>query len=912
LYAVVRAFAEDPNARAAIDDVLGSWRLPRQMGAAMFDSQDPTRQFRPGTWVIAEVDGQFAATLGAQYGYDFNWIRRVGLQGLSGDLGMKIQAAVEIELGFSASGKYLLIVSRDSLDEQKKVARMRLHKMSTKGMSFALDAYLEAQGSTGKLLPDQLDQLISGLFATAAPQVVEDLKILRQIGDPTAPLNKLGGDFLVDFANKELSQIVNMKERFEEAQRRILSFLDVWDGLGAKSSGILLNAVKSGSPEFVQIVKDLAASDVDIKGTLEKELGKVDFFRTPIGQLIESQAATSTLALLQSAPELQQVGALAKQIKSVLDGNVLSQLTKFVDEKFGLDKVRTLTLDQLDTRLKEKLSAFLAKPLDNPGLQKIRAIIGELEKKADKLYAEALKAVNDKYIFSVHATYQKTTAKDALLDVSFDFGANPGLTDALQAAIGGDFKALLKSAVAEPETGITINAATLTHAVTRNTHVDFTLPYFSGSGDRLNEAIAKLDFKAEDGGLYLFDLTASDEQTQVRNNRSRWSSRLAVSMKLAAQASGIRDYGDVQKVGESMTISYGFKRAIPAMTTAALLHQLSPLQRAYLPNEFGVPGKLSLSDWITDLDKLMDTVEQNATGQLGNTLLSFQLSAPGRVLASWLSASTNENDPLYLQMSRNIQTTLKRLIPYCYFQDLNNYKGGNSAAAAVLLYGTIPAINSIHLESDQPVADAHPSPYWDVFNADLVEAMATKSVPCLQSFAKAVGNVNTLLKSIEGLKDEAQFYEDDQIAKLRAEALGGVGLHLLINSILFTEAEVIKSAVTAGKTMASFRSKPADSLEHLADFGHQLAATFNGKLTDLFNPKDEPDLLRNFSLLVFVEASRALANLGATQPSATLDIAILRSKNARDPVPFPPNQFPNNDPVPSEDIGVEQRILSLT
>ena len=911
LYAVVRAFKEDPKARMAIDDILFSWRLPRQVNAAMFDGTDAGRQFRPGTWLIAEVDGQFAATLGASYGYDFNWIRRVGLQGLSGDVGLKIQAAVEVELGFSASGKYLLIVSRDSLDEQKKIARVRLHKMSSRGVSFALDASLSVQGSTGKLLPDQLDQLISGLFGTTAPQIVEDLKILRQIGDPAAPLNKLAGDFLVDFAQKELSTVTDVQQKFDEAKKRVVGFLDIWDQLGPKSAGILWNAVKKRDPNFVKVINGLADVNASVQDILEKEFAKVDFFRTPTGQLIEAMAATSTLAMLQSQSELQKIGELATRIKSVLDGNVLSQLTRFVDDKFGLDRIRTLTLDQLDLRLKEKLSDFLARPLDNPGLQKVRGIISELEKKADKLYAEALKALNDKYTFHIHATYQKTTTKDALLDVSFDFGQSTELSEALQTAIGGDFQAVLKAAVA-PNSGVTINAATLTHAVTRHIHVDFNLPYFSGSSDHLNEVMAKLDFKAEDGGLYLFDVTAVDEQTQVRNNLNRWSSRLAINMKLAALAgSGIRDYGDLAKLGESMTVSYGFKRAIPAMTTTALLHQLGALQPSYFPNEFGVPGKPSLLNWVTDLDKLFDEIESNGTGQLGNTLLSVQVTAPGRVLASWLAAPANDKDPAYLQMSRNIQSALKRLLPYCYFQDLTRYKGGNSAAAAVLLYAAIPPINSIHLESGQPIADSHPSPHWDVFDVELVRAMANKSVLCIQNFAKSVGNVNTLLQSIDPLKSHAQFYADDQIGKLRAEALGGPGLQLLINSILFTEAEVIKSAVNAGKAMADFRTKPADGLEHLVDFSHKLTVSFNSHLTDLFNAKDEPDLLRNFGLLVFVEASRALANLGAIQPSASLDLAVLRTKNAKGAVPFPPEGFPNNDPVPAENIGVEQRILAL-
>jgi hypothetical protein len=85
---------------------------------------------------MAEVDGQFAATIGAQYGYNFNWIHKVGLHGLSGDIGLKIQAAVEVELGFSASRKHFVIVGRDSLNAADEILRVRLHKISKRGFSF--------------------------------------------------------------------------------------------------------------------------------------------------------------------------------------------------------------------------------------------------------------------------------------------------------------------------------------------------------------------------------------------------------------------------------------------------------------------------------------------------------------------------------------------------------------------------------------------------------------------------------------------------------------------------------------------------------------------------------------------------------------------------------------------------------
>jgi hypothetical protein len=908
LFAFIRAFKQEPKARQAIGDVIEGWCLPRQV--------KDQNALKPGSWAVAEVDGNFAATLGAQYGYNFNWIRKVGLQGLSGEVGLKIQAAVEVQLGFSAGGKYIIIVGRDSLDPADGTIRVRLHKLSQKGLSFALNAALGVTGTTDKLLPDQMDQLIAAMFGTSTPQIVEDLKILRSVADPSVPLNKLAGDFIVDFAQKELSTVVDMKARFDQAKNRIVHFLDVCDGLGAKASSILWDAV--GNPAlkeaFAKSINALAAPEADRKKLIETELSNVDFYRTPIGQFLESQATDTVLAMLNNNPELARIQEIAVKVKEVLDGKVLDQLTKFVTDKFSVEKIRNLSLEDLDKRLKEKLADFLEKPLDNAGLQEIRNTLNELVKKADKLYAEAIKALNKTYKFKLHAAYQKTTTKDALIDASFDFKQNADLASALAGAIDGDFQKLL---VNSPP-GVKINTAAMTHGVTRQSSVDFNMPYYASSAAGLNQALAKLHVKAEDGGLYMFDLQASDRQTMIRNNQNRWSSRLAVCMKLASLAgSSIRHYSDMAKLGEDTTVGYSFRRAIYQMKTASMLHQIAPLKEAYFPDQFDVAGRPSLLDWVTDLDKYFDTIENNGTGRLGNTLLSMELSLPGKVLTGWLSAPADERNPAYLAMSIGIQTALKRLIPYCYFQDVKRCVGANSFAAAVLTYAAIPPSNSLQIGYNNAlVPEAHPSYYWDPFDGKLFDAMAPNNPKTVQNLAAALVGIRNLLASTEGMQGDADYYKPAHLGEILRAATSGAGLNWLRNSLLYTEAEVLKSAVNAGKDMAKFRQssgqKPAEALERLAEFGHHLTEAFSGKLTDLFNASDEPDLLRNFGLLVFIEASRYLrADSEMIRPAAAVDVAILRTKNDKGPIVFPPDKFPDNDPVPAENIGIEQRILSV-
>src|SRR5262249_42108322 len=166
----------------AIEQTIKSWMLPRQV--------DSVTNLEPGTWIVAEVDGEFGAKIGAQFGYDYSWMRNVNLQGLSGDVGLRIAASAAINVGFDISGKYLIVVARESLDNANQVARVRLFKMSKKGWNFALNASVGVTGSTGKFLPGELDDFIAGIFGVHGSQIVKDLQKFRAWTDTNTPLEE--------------------------------------------------------------------------------------------------------------------------------------------------------------------------------------------------------------------------------------------------------------------------------------------------------------------------------------------------------------------------------------------------------------------------------------------------------------------------------------------------------------------------------------------------------------------------------------------------------------------------------------------------------------------------------------------------------------------------------------------------
>src|SRR5262249_44560097 len=149
----------------ALTDLFQAWMLPSQFSTL--------EDLAPGTWIITEIDGSIALSLGAEYGYDFNWVREsVELGGLSGDIGLKVQVGVSATFGFEASGQYALALGRAPGTDQ---IRVQLFRLDRKGVSLAYSAGATAQGSFGGLLPDHFDDFVSGVFGLHGLQVLKDL-----------------------------------------------------------------------------------------------------------------------------------------------------------------------------------------------------------------------------------------------------------------------------------------------------------------------------------------------------------------------------------------------------------------------------------------------------------------------------------------------------------------------------------------------------------------------------------------------------------------------------------------------------------------------------------------------------------------------------------------------------------------
>ncbi len=854
-FVVARAWEKDPTGADAVASLFKAWRLPTQIS-----SPD---QLEPGTWIAAEVDGEFAASVGAKFGYDYSWIRTVNAAGLSGDVGLKIQAAAAVTVGFNAAGKYLLIVARESLDPTNRILRVRLSKLNRKGWDFALDANVKVTPSTGKFLPAQMDDFLKAVFGVHGPQLVKDLQTFRDWVDPSTPLAEKFAGFVSHYAVNKLNDVAG--SQLQAARTQISKVLNTWDNLPSKVSSLLWDQIGAvGLADLEPWLRKVASSDsASIKEDIKAALGTPLFFSTSIGAWLNTALEGKLLDAALKSSAAATVKDIAKKTLAVLDGDVIQQLVDFANEHFAIDKIKQAVAltdpSKLEPWVASKLSEFIGAKIDLKGLEQVRKTLFTMLDKAQDLYDAALKSLNKTYGFAFHFEYAQATTKTALFDAEFDFAVNPALGTFVRAAIDGDWTSMLL----HPMSGIALRGAVLTHGIKRTSAVEVTLPYFNSRIDRINESLAKLTVVDDGGRVLLYDLKAKDS-IKARN---KWQSALTITGKIGATAAGVRNFGSAEDSDEAFRYSYSFRIAARDVRTMQLENRIQPLVKDLFPKAF---QETSLHEWSLDLDKAADDVERqsggivNGTGKLGDVLASLEVVAPGRAVAAWLKAPADKNSDagieIYRALSANIQTQLRRLIPLVFFTDMKVYDDSR-VSAPFLIYPCLPILR-----------DPRKGFYGDV-DAPGILALVNDPDTRLR-FGSVVGKVHAMLVDIGSKKadlyDPANKTAMDSL--LRAAATSPV-----LGGLLFKESEAVKCSIDASLALAEFTEKsasePEKALEALATFGEKLTETFNSKLSTLPGPA-----MRQLGTVVFLEASRAFdPELAKSTPVARLVVTLLRN-----------------------------------
>ncbi len=893
VYAVVRKLTNTMGATDAIQETVSSWMMPSHVSTFS--------DLEPGTWLIAEVDGSVQAKIGAKFGYDFNWVREAKLGGLEGDIGLRVQLGVDATLNFFASGNYAVVISRESDD---KVIRLQLFKMAKKGLGFSFHAGAEVGADFTNFLPDSADDFVAAVFGVHGAQIVKDLQILDKWTDPNQDFSEIIAGLTSEYTQKLVKAVtgIDPKTEFEKARGVIRGFLKQWNELDHRVATLLWKLVEEKVDlADVRKVANLIANGGanDYKKILQEQLKTVDFFNSPVGRWLESVAVDSLMRPLNSGSEFEQLQLLARRTLGLLDGstleNVLSKLQDYINKNLHIDQITKIvnetSFKKLDGLLQAKMAAFLGEKFDFSNLNKIKDSINLVLSKRILFYEKALEALNHQYEFSFAATYQSTTTKTALLDISFDFSKSVG--DLLARAIDGDFDSLLIT----PKKGVTLNTASLTHGIKRQSHVEVTIPFFKFTSDHFNESLARVSvdrgINAEQGRVLVYELDAHDEVLDQVRGKSIRDSSLTIGATLHQGLGDLRVHSKA-----SFSYEYSLRQAVKGMRSDFLLHQLRPSVNTYFSHLFNssLPeGHTStLDDWIADSDKAMDQIENNGTGNFGNTLITLNVSLPGEVGAAWLTAPKEERSTAYMRMSRNLQARLKEMIPFCHFEDADNYKNIDPAAA-LLMYAAMPVTTNIRIQNGTVQFNRDEKTFWDFMSPDEREAMI-ESPQAAANLMRLLEQVHQRLSNLPGFGSTAKFYEPGQQALTRIASAAISSARNQFHSLLFVEATMIHEAVQTGRKLAEFvasaEEKPSDAIQFLAEFGAKVTQAFHGNLRSIYGG----NALRPLGAMIFLEAARVLDPLkGEIAPTATLQLSVLKQALAFPPAKFPLHKKPKND-----------------
>jgi hypothetical protein len=883
LFAFVSAVNKSMLARDAVVNLLNSWCTPGEVA-------NNSNALPAGCWIVTEVTGQLNANLGLNVGYDFSWVKSVQLNQLDGDIGLRILLGLKAMLTVQLGGKYYMVLNRES---SLSGVRLRLFRTTTKGWGFALNSGATVALSTGSLLPSNLDDFVKAILGIHDAQLLKflDASNLSDIS------NALGGAFLQKLrldgdVSKGFNDLQNLFKAWNNLPSTVTSV--VWKA-AAKSSD--LNTIQAAAKQISQL------SESSIQSVLDSWLHDVSFQDNPVCQWLEAAASKSLFDLYESS-QLQQLRLDASKLSDLLDGttvqDTLTKLKTQVDNALDLPTLESAlsanNLTGVAVWVTQQLAKFAGVDLSQltSNIGKINAAIKTIRGKAQQIYAETEKALNNTYAFSLDYAYTSSSTQSALIDVEFTDAARAQLA----AAIRGDFTQILNSQIS----GVKLNTATLTHSIERHSHVETHLPWWTGASDDLAKGYATGTFvDGNNGRVQFFEAGATDVDTMYTNtNLKRFAS---CSVGISGTAAGIRQYNIA-----SVDFGYSFVTSRAAMSRSEFEFDFADAADQYFPNVFGDdstdPSHAVFKSWVVDWDKYTDQTPGMPSGDgiIGNTWANLQIRSRNQAGLDWVSALLDATQvPDYMAMSRQMQTEIRRWLLRAFASDPSRFKNipGRNWIGAFLVYTAMPAFNEYRLDGQNLVSNPKGAIVWDVRDVGLATAMTeTFAATPLQA---NLNNIYNLLNGIPALKGSAPYYQNAS-AKLLGDILQGLTATDSYISLLQAEKTVIDGAQAA---FQGLRNSGAKQLQNaLPTFSAalvNLVTKFNANLISL--SLASPQVMRLFSPMVFQAAIAAmLPSVAAPANDALLDVAVLN----------PTAPLPGTDQSPSQgQVLMRHRITSF-
>jgi hypothetical protein len=883
LFAVLHRFDASRGAHSVIEDSLASWRLPRHVA---YDGHDVN--LKPGTWLLAEADGSLALKLAASLGWNMAFARDASLLGVTRDLSVRIDASLNATFGFNVSGRYILVVGRESAEP---VVRLRLCKQSTKGLGLGFNLNVGAQAAASGL-PRDFDGFIKTTFGVHGLQVVNDL---RQWTDPSTTLGqKLAG--LADQTVLDLLRTTTGLDpavEFDKAKRVVADALNKWTTLPARVSSMVWTYLeRQAGPdghvaEFRTFLSDLANPAAGA-AALAKALQQATFGDTPQGQFLEAIAERGLLSL---ANDLGPVSTVAGQVLDILDGGIVAKLQAFIDQRLNLAQIRNAVSDadflKADAWLKNRLAGFLDRTLVLDDLKDVQRAIRTLDTKIGGYYETAVQTLTRRYRVDFAATYQETSTGTALIDVDFDL-STPDAAKRFDEVVA---QSNLDNLLTRETAGVRLHRATLTHQIRRKGTVDLNMPFFDFSSTSVNDAMVTLTAEELGGRLLLYQIDASDHVTVA----NRAASQLSVLASITAQV------GRTPALDEGGAIAYEMRQVKAGMRPLDLEARTGAFIRQYLGGLF-TGGEASIRDFYADLDHAVSAATGNQGTHLGDIAVSMEVSIEAAALRGWFQARSSRQLRVdQMRLSRALQASWRNLLPALFFQDPSQYQF-NEPVAALLVWSSLPISTSIGW--DEPAIrqfNTDDEVYWDWPDVDMRRAVARDSHTISALAGRVAGIQGRLLAS--GSRD-ATLFAPAMAGRLVDMALNATG-DAFLSSLLFTEAQLVNGATTALKkisaALANAATAPTHAIKTLSDAVADLTATFNQRVSSNYSGMSG----RVVGPMLLVESSAALA-APASKPAALLTLYALTPGHAFDLASFLDGTMP-----PQPEVALTQTLVSL-
>ena len=723
-------------------------------------------------------------------------------------------------------------------------------------------------------------------------QILNDL---REWTDPSTDLGqKLAG--LTDQTALDLLKSTTGIEpaaEFEKAKQIVADALNMWTTLPDKVSSMLWSFLDKQAGQaavvtgFKTFLPDLSNPTTGADA-LAKALQKATFGDTPSGQFLEAIADNGLLAL---ADDLGPVSTAAGKVLNILNGGIIAKLQAFIDQKLDLAQIRNAVSDadfnKIEQWLQYRLGNFLDKTLALDDLKDIQKAIKTLDTKVGDYYKTAVQALTKRYSVDFAATYQETTTDTALIDLNFDLSKPDAAALFTEVVAQSDLDNLLT----RETNGVTLNQAELTHEINRKGTVDLNMPLFDFSSTHVNDAIVSLTAEDQGGRLLLYQIDAQDNVTVANRTASQLS--VLASLKVAA--------GQTPQLDAGGSIAYEMRQMKADMRPFDLEARTTAFVHQYLGGLFG-GGDASIRSFYADLDNALTAATHNESNHLGDMAVSMQLSLRAAVLGGWFqprSASEVRTDQM--RLSRALQAVWKKVLPALYFQNLAQYHF-NESVSALLVWSSLPVSTSI--DFDNPTIkqfNTDKDVFWDWPDVDLRRAIA-RDAHTIATLAGQLSGIQSQL--LEAGSGDAGYFAPSKAGQFVELALNATG-DVLLSSLLFTEAQLVRGAADALKqvsaALATAATAPTQAIRTLARFAGAITDTFNQRVSSVYSGMSG----RIVGPMLLVESSNALGSIAAP-PTAMLTLYALKPGHT-----FNLGSFIDGKEPPQAEVALAQTLVSL-